>query len=255
MVSVLSLVVFFSVMGGVMSLIGGVFLLAKKRWSPETMLTMISYAAGVLLAVSFFDLLPEAIELAQDHGSSPSAVLVWTLGAIGGFFLFERSFVWFHHHHGPHQHQPDPVVEMVWIGDTLHNAVDGLVITASFFASVPLGVFTAVAVAAHELPQEIADFSLYLAKGVGRQKTLILNLLSSLSTVVAAVGAYFFWEIISPWQPQLLAFTAGMFIYIAGSDLIPELHEEYRRQRVWIQAVAFLVGIVTIWLVGRFLAV
>lgn len=248
-------IVFFSIVGGVLSLIGGVLLLIKKAWPPETILIMISFAAGVLLAVSFLDLLPESLDMALTLKIPAQSPLAWTLSAIGGFFLFERSFVWFHHHHGPHKDQPDPLIGMVWVGDTLHNMVDGLVITASFFTSFSLGVFTTAAVAAHEIPQEIADFSLYLAKGVSKSKTLFLNVLSSLFTLVAAILAYFFWDWVVPVQPQLLAFTAGMFIYIAGSDLIPELHQEYHRKRAWIQVAAFFLGIFSIWVFGSFLNV
>ncbi len=251
----LGLIILFSFLGGVVSLIGGVALLKKKSWSQEAMLVMISFAAGVLLSVSFSDLLPEAVEAAELAGKEVSSLFGVTLAAMAGFFLFERSFVWFHHHHEPHGDQPKPVVAMVWLGDTLHNAIDGLVITAGFFVSVPLGITTALAVGAHELPQEIADFSLYLAKGVGKGKTLVLNVLSSLATVVTAAAAYFLWDKIAAWQPQMLAFTAGMFIYIAGSDLIPELHTEYRRQRALAQSAAFGGGILTILLMGRLLGV
>ena len=247
----LGLIILFSFLGGVVSLIGGVVLLKKKRWSQEAMLVMISFAAGVLLSVSFSELLPEAVEMADKAGIGATSLFGFTLAAMAGFFLFERSFVWFHHHHQPHQDQPKPVVTMVWLGDTLHNAIDGLVITAGFFVSVPVGITTALAVGAHELPQEIADFSLYLAKGVGKAKTLVLNVLSSLATVVTAAAAYFLWDKIAVWQPEMLAFTAGMFIYIAGSDLIPELHAEYRRTRALVQSAAFGGGILAILLMGK----
>src|SRR3989338_1670461 len=249
------LIVIFSFLGGVVSLVGGLVLLKKKSWSQETMLVMISFAAGVLLSVSFSELLPEAVEMADKAGIGATSLFGFTLAAMAGFFLFERSFVWFHHHHQPHQDQPKPVVTMVWLGDTLHNAIDGLVITAGFFVSVPVGITTALAVGAHELPQEIADFSLYLAKGVGKAKTLVLNVLSSLATVVTAEAAYFLWDKIAVWQPEMLAFTAGMFIYIAGSDLIPELHTEYRRKRALAQSAAFGCGILAILLMGKLFGV
>ena len=134
----------FSILGGVFSLVGGVALLYKKQWSRASILVMVSFAAGVLLATSFTDLLPEAIELAENADLEPHEVLLWALVAMSGFFFFERSFAWFHHHHGPHKGQPDPVVSMVWVGDTLHNAIDGLAITASFLVSVPLGIATAI---------------------------------------------------------------------------------------------------------------
>ena len=247
----LGLIILFSFLGGVVSLIGGVVLLKKKRWSQEAMLVMISFAAGVLLSVSFSKLLPEAVEMADKAEIGATSLFGFTLAAMAGFFLFERSFVWFHHHHQPHQDQPKPVVTMVWLGDTLHNAIDGLVITAGFFVSVPVGITTALAVGAHELPQEIADFSLYLAKGVGKWRTLVLNVVSSLATVAAAAAAYFLWDKIAVWQPEMLAFTAGMFIYIAGSDLIPELHAEYRRTRALVQSAAFGGGILAILLMGK----
>ena len=248
-------IVLFSFLGGVVSLVGGLVLLKKKSWSQETMLVMISFAAGVLLSVSFSELLPEAVEAAELAGKEVGSLFGVTLAAMAGFFLFERSFVWFHHHHQPHGDQPKPVVMMVWLGDTLHNAIDGLVITAGFFVSAPVGITTAVAVGAHELPQEIADFSLYLANGVGKGKTLLLNVLSSLATVATAAAAYFLWDKIAIWQPEMLAFTAGMFIYIAGSDLIPELHTEYRRKRALVQSAAFGGGILAILLMGKLFGV
>lgn len=246
-------ILFFSVVGGVLSLVGGVALLYKKQWSRASILVMVSFAAGVLLSTSFTDLLPEAVELAEKADLEPHSILLWALIAMSGFFFFERSFAWFHHHHSPHKGQPDPVVGMVWIGDTLHNAIDGLAITASFLVSVPLGITTAIAVAAHELPQEIADFSLYLSKGVSRTRTITLNILSSFSTVAAAVISYLGWTTLETWQPQLLAFTAGMFIYIAGSDLIPELHGAYERRHAWFQSLAFLIGVVGTWFMGQVL--
>ncbi|HKZ34455.1 MAG TPA: ZIP family metal transporter [Patescibacteria group bacterium] len=236
-------IIFFSLVGGLFSLIGGALLLLKRRLSHTTMLTLISFAAGVLLSVSFADLLPESLELFEEKGLDTSQLFLWPLLAIVGFFFFERSFVWFHHHHGPHEDQPAPIIPMVWMGDTLHNFVDGIVITASFLISIPLGITTSLAVAAHEIPQEFADFSLYLSKGVAKRKVLLLNILSSLATTVAAIFTFLFRESLDIIQPQLLAFTAGMFMYIACSDLIPELHHEYKKSSVWLQTVSFFLGL------------
>ena len=250
----LTWIIIFSLAGGLLSLVGGVALLFRKKpWSSQGILTAISFAAGVLLAVAFGDLLPEAIELAEEAGLEPHSLLLWSLAAVVGFFLFERSFVWFHHHHGPHEDQPDPVVSMVLLGDTLHNFIDGLSITASFMVSIPLGITTSIAVAAHELPQEIADFSLFLSKGMSKKRALLLNILSSLATLVAALLAFYFWDIISIFIPHILAFTAGMFIYIASSDLIPELHRSLKQGHAWLQVSMFLVGILgTLYLSGLF---
>jgi len=243
----LGTIVLFSLIGGVFSLAGGLMLLFKKEMPHQVMLGFMSFAAGVLLAVGFGDLLPEAVEAGEKMGMGPGSVLLWSLIAVIAFFLFERSFVWFHHHHGPHEHKPDPVVPMVWFGDTLHNFIDGIVIAASFLVSVPLGIATTVAVAAHEIPQEIADFSLFLAKGLSKTRVVLINLSSSLATVVGAVGAFFFWDTLKAVHPYLLAFTGGMFIYIAASDLIPEMHHEHECETpgcVGIHTGIFLAAIV-----------
>ncbi len=241
----LGLIIFFSLVGGVFSLVGGVMLLMKGNWSKQTSLLLISFAAGVLLSVSFTDLLPEAMELAEGLAIEPSVPLFWSLLGIVMFFLFERWFFWWHHHHhDPHKGHPDPVVAMVVAGDTIHNFVDGIVIAASFLVSQPLGMVTAVAVAAHEIPQEIADFSLFLSKGMSKSRVLLINIASSLATLAGALGTYFLGSLLLPVQPHLLGFTAGMFTYIAGADLIPELHSEYKPKTVRLQTVAFLGGIV-----------
>lgn len=235
------------------SLIGGLGLLVKRRYSETLTLSLVSFAAGVLITVSFSDLLPEAIELAEEAAIKPQIILQWTLAAIIGFFLFERSIFWFHHHHAPHKNQPDPVVPMAWLGDTLHNFLDGLVITASFLVNIPLGISTTLAVAAHEIPQEIADFSLFLSRGLSKTKVLTLNSISAFATTLGAVVAFFFWEYLSPIQPHLLAFTAGMFTYIACSDLIPELHTSHRKTQTHLHVILFLLGIGTTLIISSLL--
>lgn len=249
------LIFVFSVLGGVFSLVGGLALLAKKNWPDQLLPLMISFGAGVMLATSFFDLLPEAIEVAADNGIELMSVLQLMLIGIATFFIYERSFVWFHHHHGPHKHQPNPVIPMVWLSDTIHNFLDGLVITASFLVSAPLGIATAFAVAVHELPQEISDFSLYLAKGVSRRNTLLLNIFSSFATVIAATLAFYFRDAVAPWQYKLLAFSAGMFTYIACSDLIPELHRTYQKKLALVQSFLFLAGIIVMYVFTRIFGV
>lgn len=244
-------IIVFSLIGGVFSLIGAICLLYfKKEWSGSAILTLVSFAAGVLIAVSLTDLLPEAISIAIAMDIEPRKLLFWTMASISGFFLFERSFFWFHHHHGPHHSHPDPVVPLVWVSDTLHNFIDGLVIAASFFVSFPLGIQTTIAVAAHEIPQEIADFSLFLSRGLSKTRVIIINILSSLATLAGALLAYFNWNRFANWQPYLLAFTAGMFLYIALSDLIPELHRKHERKFIWSQTSAFFIGIFVMLLVG-----
>lgn len=234
-------IVLFSLIGGIFSLIGGVVLLVNEKWVKRNTLIVVSWAAGVLLSVSFLDLFPEAIELAQEMSLSAQTIFAWPFLAMVGFFFLERSFVWFHHHHDPHL--PPPTTIMLFLGDSLHNFIDGIVITTTFLISIPTGIVAAIAVAAHEIPQEIADFGLFLKSGMAKKKVFALNFLSAFMTTVGALVALAFADSVQKIQPQLLAFAAGMFTYIAASDLIPELHHEHAGSSAIKQTVSFLLGI------------
>ena len=235
------LILLFSLIGGVFSLIGGIVMLYNEKWVKRNTLTIVSWSAGVLLAVAFLDLFPEAIKLAEKFSVKPENVFLWPFLAMVGFFFLERSFVWFHHHHDPHL--PPPTNLKLLIGDSVHNFIDGIVIATTFLISVPIGIATAIAVAAHEIPQEIADFGIFLKSGMPKGKVFLLNFASAMMTTVGAVVAILFAGKIEAVQPQLLAFAAGMFTYIATSDLIPELHHEYAGESVWKQSVSFVVGV------------
>ena len=233
-------IVSFSLLGGIFSLVGGIGLLMKKEWVKRHSCSLVSFGAGTLLTISFLDLFPEALEMAERLGLEWRNLFWWPFLAMVGFFFLER-FVWFHFHYEPKVKPPTNL--MLLIGDSLHNFIDGVVIAASFLVGIPMGIVTALAVLAHEIPQEIADFGIWLKSGVKPQKVLVINVLSSLMTVVGAVLAYSWSDFLGRFQPQLLAFTGGMFVYIATSDLIPELHHEKNRQTAWKQSLAFLGGI------------
>jgi zinc and cadmium transporter len=167
------------------------------------------------------------------------------------FFIFERFLHWFHHHH-EHEKGEDvmgqkPVVPLIIFGDTLHNAIDGVAIASAFLIDYRLGVVTALATAAHEIPQEIGDFGILLSKGLTRSKVITINLLSALATVVAAVITFFIGPQIEPLLPVVLAITAGFFIYIAASDLIPEIHHEKRKGFAVTETLLLLLGAGVIW--------
>lgn len=232
---VLSLV-FWLLVGGVFSLAGGVVLLIFKNRVEKYVLEMTSFAAGVMVVVATMDLLPEA------YGSG-DVKMVSSFVLAGSLFLFflERFSLWFHHHHSPHNGGIN--ITSVWLGDSFHNAIDGVAIGAAFLVEPKLGIATAIAVAAHELPQEIADFSLYISSGFSRARTFFLNLFSSFATLVAGVLMYFLGSMISGIETYLLALTAGMFMYIALADLIPELHHTTAKKEVFRQTIAFVVGI------------
>ncbi|MFZ2202029.1 MAG: ZIP family metal transporter [Microgenomates group bacterium] len=239
--NLLANIIIFTFLGGVVSLIGGIALLFWRKVLTRFIMELTSFAAGVMITVSILDLLPESI-LGADVETASVLLLV---GVLFLFFL-ERTSLWFHHHHEPHGHGPSMVG--VWLGDTLHNMIDGVAIGAAFLLEPAFGKATALAVAAHELPQEMADFTLYVKAGFSRTKTITLNVLSSLATIAGGVGVYLLGNFVEGIEPYILAFTAGMFLYIALADLIPELHRTTEKRETIRQLASFSLGIFVAYL-------
>lgn len=237
----LGYILVFSILGGVVSLIGGVFLLRSKKSAERLAKYATPFAAGALLSAVFLDLLKEGIET-----SEPYIVLMMTLVGILVFFFLERFLHWFHHHHS-HDDKKDPKIGLIIIGDTLHNALDGVAIAAAFLVSVPTGIVTTIAVATHEIPQEVGDFGVLLSKGMRRRNVLLVNFVSALATVAAALAAY----LLGTARPEsigiLFGLSAGFLLYIALSDLIPEIHESVPKRRLlsW-QPILLLLGVITV---------
>ena len=248
-----------SIAGSLVSLIGGMALLAKKISVEKVQRIAVPFAAGALLAAAFLDLLPEAFE----HAESMTKGAALVLSGFVLFFVLERFLGWFHHHHDHHDRdlrtkkRSHPTRSLIVVGDTLHNAIDGMVIGAAFLADPVLGVVATLAIAAHEIPQEIGDFGVLLALGMRRRTVLIVNVVSAVATIVSAVAVYGLGDAITPLQPILLALAAGMFIYIAASDLIPTIHDEPKTKVANYQTIILLFGIlfvgVTTTLVHGFL--
>ena len=229
-----------AIFGSVISLAGGVYLLYGKWGVDRLQRVSVPFAAGALLAAAFVDLLPEAME-----GSDTHVISLVVLTSFLVFFLLERSLSWFHHHH-EHEHANPRYrrnSSLIVIGDTLHNFIDGLAIGASFLVSPATGIITTIAITAHEIPQEIGDFGLLLAKGMKKRNVVLANLLSALATVVGAVLVYALGGSVPISEPILLAITAGFFIYIAASDIIPTIHAEPKRRTANIQAAVLLLGV------------
>lgn len=238
-------VIFFSLIGGVISLIGGLILLAGKRRADLLAKYATPFAAGALLAAAFLDLLKEGV-----HAGDAEQILVWTLIGILGFFLLESTLMWFHHHH---EHKTDgkrvdPTASLVIIGDTVHNFIDGVAIGAAFLISVPTGIVTTLAVAAHEIPQEIGDFGLLLNKGLSRRRVIMINALSALATTVAAVLIFQLGSDNHSLLVALIGITAGFFIYIAASDIIPTIHETKDRHSLNIKSLLLVMGVLVVGL-------
>lgn len=234
----------FSLIGSIVSLAGGVALLfridAARRWSRP----LTAFAAGALLGTAFFDLLPEALA-----GHEPAPILFATLGGFLMFFLFERTVLMVHAHHACDERRNDASTPLIIVGDTLHNFIDGVVIGGTFLAGIPIGVFTSMAVAAHEIPQEMGDFIILLRNGMQRWRVLAVNVLSACATLVGAVAIFALGTRIAALMPHFLGVTAGFFIYIAAVDLIPETHHD--RKDVLSSTVSLLVGVAAILVATR----
>lgn len=249
--STLGFIILFTLIGSVFSLIGGIFLLIKEKKTLKYSHFLAAFAAGTLLGTVFLDILPEAVSesenLVKEYGGEVN-IFVWTLFGILGFFLLERFIHWFHHHQHDYQDEPaKPTIPLIIIGDSVHNSIDGVVIAATFLVSVPLGIVTALAVAVHEIPQEIGDFGILLHKGLGRKKVLLVNILSSLTAIIGALITFWIGESVKASLPILLAITAGFFIYIAASDLIPEIHHENRKGFAAVETSLMFLGVATIY--------
>lgn len=238
-------VLFFSLIGGVFSLIGGIFLLRKQKSADALAKYATPFAAGALLSAVFLDLLPEGL-----NESTPEVVLVWTLIGILFFFFLERFLSWFHHHHEHAQAEHQATKSLIVIGDTIHNALDGIAIAAAFLVNVPAGIVTTIAVAAHEIPQEIGDFGLLLSKGMSRKKVLLVNIMSALATTVFALITFALGAADKLPLGALLGVSAGFLLYIAMSDVIPSIHEQAPKKKLLdFRPILLLVGVVTVAIV------
>lgn len=238
-------IIFYSLIGGLFSLLGGVILLRREKTAQAMVRYATPFAAGSLLAAVFLDLLKDGVEEAPSDSVMYAALIGVLL-----FFIAERFLRWFHHHH-VHQGETDPSLSLIITGDTIHNALDGIAIATSFMISVPTGIVTTIAIAAHEIPQEIGDFGLMLHKGLSRSKVLLVNVMSALATTVMAVVTFAVGNEKALPIGTLIGLSAGFLLYIAMSDIIPEIHEhtDDRRLVSW-QPVLLLLGaiIVTVFI-------
>jgi zinc and cadmium transporter len=202
---------------------------------------LISYAVGTLIGVALLALVPEAL------GELPARPAMLTMAAgILSFFLLEKAVIWRHCHHDEDCHVHSTAASLVIIGDVFHTFVDGAVIAAAVLTSVPLGVTTAIAVATHEIPQEVGDVAILLASGYSRGQALMLNIVSGGSGLAGALLAFGAVQIIPGIRPYVLAMSAASLMYIAMSDLIPDLHRGAIDTNPARQVVLIAMGIGTI---------
>jgi zinc and cadmium transporter len=235
-----------SVVGGTLSAgLAAASLALRASWVPM----LISFAIGALLGAAFLEVIPHAFERGDPHQAAMAI-----LGGIFMFFVLEKLLLWRHCHtencevHDPHtsSHDHGRSGALIVVGDTVHNFVDGLLIAAAFLQGTELGIITAVAIVAHEIPQEVGDFLILLHSGYTRMRALAMNLLTSLATVVGGLVGYFALQAVSAWESTLLGIVAASMIYIAVADLIPGLHRRPQLRDTASQALLIGLGIAAI---------
>jgi zinc and cadmium transporter len=253
--NLLILIIIFTAIGGVLSVLAaGVFLLLPEAPRNKVLPHGISFAIGALLAVAFWGLIPHAFEeVNPDQFQTLSGTI---LAGILGFFVLEKLLIWRHCHsgsceaHGDDEHTDHhghkSAGTLIIIGDGIHNFVDGILIAAAFLTDVKLGIVTSLAVAAHEIPQEVGDFAILLQSGYSKSKALFYNVLASLTTVIGGILAYYTLEDLHDILPFFLALASSSFIYIAVADLIPSLHKKTDIKTSLHQILLILAGVLVI---------
>ena len=227
----------------------------QARWIP----TLVSYAVGALLGAVFLDLIPHIFEETRSVHRTAGFILLGLLA----FFVLEKAMLWRHHHGGEDHHShahapPEPGHDqgrsgwMIVLGDAFHNFTDGIIIASAFMADPRLGIVTAIAIIAHEIPQEIGDFLVLLHSGFSKNMALAMNVVSGLATIVGALLAYFALSQVRQWIPEILAIAAAGMIYVAVADLIPGLHRRTAVAESAVQIAFIALGIASIWLLHAF---
>lgn len=275
--SLLGWIIVFSLLGGVLSVLAAsVYLLINDKYQKILLPHTVSFAIGALLGAALLALLPHALEINENVDVHDLGLTI--LIGLLGFFMLEKMVLWRHCHsahcevhspsethklgevhspneaHSPneththsHHHEKDASGTLIIIGDAIHNFVDGVLIAAAFMTDVDLGIVTAMAVAAHEIPQEIGDFAILLNSGFKRGRALFFNIMASLATLVGAVIAYYSLQSAQHALPYILAIAASSFIYIAVADLIPGLHKKTALRETVQQITLIALGVITIY--------
>ena len=233
------------------SLSGILTLSMNEKTLHRVLFYLIAFSAGSILGASLFDLLPEAVELISENE-------VFNIIAFGFiFFFFLERFIYWYHGHGhseeiedDHGDPPEGFAYLNLLGDGIHNFIDGMVIAASFNASIELGVTTTIAVIFHELPQEMGDYGILIYAGIDKTKALVYNFIAASTVILGGLFASVFLETVESLEGSLVAFSAGAFLYLAASELIPELQKERDLKRSLLQFIIFLLGMAVIYSLG-----
>jgi len=243
---ILALILSSTLLVSLISLVGIFTLLIKDKLLEKILFILIGFSAGALIGSAFLHILPEAIKK-----SNSIAVFYYLILGLVLFFLLERYFYWRHCHEGVCDIHAFSYLNL--IGDGFHNFIDGMVIAASFTLSIKLGLVTTLAIILHEIPQEIGDFGVLIYGGFSKQKALLYNFISALAAMIGAIVGFFLSDFALGFSNFILPLTAGGFVYIAASDLIPEIHRESNQRRSTAAFIAFLFGIILMALAKQLL--
>ena len=224
-----------------LSFIGIITLSLKEKMLSKILLILVGLSAGTLMGGAFLHLLPEATE-----GSAGLDVFIYVLFGFIIFFIIEKVLHWRHCHKG--ECEVHTFTYMNLIGDSIHNFIDGLIMAASFIVSIPLGITTTIAISSHEIPQEISDFGVLIYGGFSKKKALLLNFLVALTAVLGGLTGYFITNFIENVTIFIIPFAAGGFIYIAATDLIPEIKKELNMKKYMATLFVFILGILIMWI-------
>jgi len=225
-----------------LSLIGVTTLIIRHEFLDKILLALVGFSAGTLMGGAFLHLMPEALERSPSINAFSYLILGFTL-----FFLMERFLRWRHCHNGKCDVHVFTYLNLV--GDGLHNFLDGLAIAAGFIVDLQLGIVTTLAIVSHEVPQELGDFGVLIYGGFSKSKALLYNLLSALTAMLGAFVGFYLSPYVENLALSILPLAAGGFIYISGSDLIPEIHKEVDAKKSALSFILFLTGILTMWIV------
>jgi len=220
----------------------GIFSLSMKdAFLNKILFALVGFAAGSLMGGAFLHLIPEAAEV-----NNSLSLFVFILVGFALFFLIERLLKWRHCHEGHcHVHT---FTKMSLIGDGVHNFIDGLIIAASFMTDIHLGIITTIAVIIHEFPQEMGDFAILVYGGYSKGKALLFNFFTALLAVLGGVIGLLLLQNVEGVSNFLIPFAAGGFIYIAASDLIPELHKEQQTKKAFSAFAFFILGLIVMYI-------
>ncbi len=233
-------IILMTALDGIVAFAGAFALALKGNTFQRVLFGLVAFAAGSMIGGALLHLLPESIESGL---FDIDAVMLIFIAGFSAFFLIERVLHWHHCHSG--NCEVHTYTYLILFGDGIHNFIDGLVIAAAFLTDTGLGLTTSFLILAHEIPQEMGDFAVLLHGGMRRRKALMYNFVSQLTAVIGGLAGYFFFS--DAMRTFMLPFAAGGFVYIAASDLIPELHKDPKLSRAMAAFGLFIAGVAFMW--------